>query len=56
MNKAATPMASRHPRQISRRGIAAYEALKAAWISGNPDASSAEYEAAMRRFAVKAGI
>jgi hypothetical protein len=31
--------------------LAAYEALKAAWIAVHPDATPAEYEAAMRRIA-----
>ena len=33
-----------------------YEALKAAWIRANPEASPREYEAAMALLARKAGI
>lgn len=53
---AATPTASHHSRHISRGGIAAYEALKAAWVAANPDTSPADYEAAMVRFARLAGV
>jgi len=49
-------MASRHLRRIPHGGIALYETLKAAWLSANPDASPAEYEAAMVRFARLAGV
>lgn len=33
-----------------------YEVLKAAWLASHPDASPAEYEAAMRLLARKAGL
>lgn len=53
---ATAPMATRHLRRIPHGGIALYETLKAAWLSANPDASPAEYEAAMVRFARLAGV
>jgi hypothetical protein len=33
-----------------------YEAAKAAWIASHPDATRAEYEAAMRRIARECGV
>lgn len=33
-----------------------YERLKAAWIAAHPDATPAQYEAAMRAIARKAGL
>ena len=53
---ATAPMASRHLRRIPHGGTALYETLKAAWLSTHPDASPAEYEAAMVRFARLAGV
>jgi hypothetical protein len=35
---------------------ARYERLKAAWMAANPEASSAEYQDAMRAIARKAGL
>lgn len=34
----------------------AYEAAKAAWIAAHPNATPAEYEAAMRRIARRLGL
>ena len=53
---ATAPMASRHLRRIPHGGIALCETLKAAWLSANPDASPAHYEAAMVRFARLSGV
>jgi hypothetical protein len=36
--------------------LASYEAAKAAWIASHPDATPAEYEAAMRRIARECGV
>lgn len=33
-----------------------YTQLKAAWVASHPDASSAEYDAAMRVIAKKCGV
>lgn len=38
------------------RAARLYEVLKAAWLTSHPDASPAEYEAAMRDIARKAGL
>jgi hypothetical protein len=35
---------------------ALYEAMKSAWIAFHPDATPAEYEAAMRKLAQECGI
>jgi len=49
-------MASRHLRALPNRGIALYEALKSAWTSAHPDATTVEYDAAMMRFARLSGV
>ena len=52
----SVPMATRHLRSLPGRGIALYEALKSAWVSTHPNASSVEYDAAMLRFARLSGV
>ncbi|CAJ0732856.1 MULTISPECIES: hypothetical protein [Ralstonia] len=48
------PRARAHKDSYSR--TLRYEALKRAWIDSNPNASPAEYDQAMLRFARLAGV
>jgi len=44
-----------HQFKAQKPNFARYEAKKAAWVKANPDATPAEYEAAMRAIARECG-
>jgi len=44
-----------HQHELQEPHFAMYEAKKTAWVKANPDATQAEYEAAMRTIARECG-